>query len=79
MSLQAVSKHLGVLERAGLVRRRRSGREQRVSLEGRAFRAVAEWVSEYQRFWEDRLDALAAHVEASPDESERTDTKENEP
>lgn len=66
MSLQAVSKHIGVLERAGLVRRRKAGREQRVALEGRALRAVAEWVNDYQRFWEDRLDALALHVEAHP-------------
>ncbi|HBS28392.1 MAG TPA: transcriptional regulator [Phycisphaerales bacterium] len=78
MSLQAVSKHLVVLERAGLVRRRRAGREHRVALEGRALKAVAEWVNEYQRFWEDRLDALAAHMERQALEIERTDPKEHQ-
>ena len=58
MSLNAVSKHLKVLEQAGLVRRQRSGREHRLLLQPAPLRAVARWTSRYQRFWNERLDAL---------------------
>jgi len=58
MSLNAVSKHLRVLERAGLLRREVRGREHLLSLQARPLREVAEWVSVYQAFWEQRLDAL---------------------
>ena len=58
MSLNAVSKHLRVLERARLVRREVRGREHLLSLEARPLREVAEWVGTYQIFWQQRLDAL---------------------
>lgn len=58
MSLNAVSKHLKVLERAGLVRRVRQGREHHFSLEGRSLQRVSRWVGRYERFWNRRLDAL---------------------
>jgi DNA-binding transcriptional ArsR family regulator len=58
MSLAAVSKHLRVLERAGLVRREVRGREHRLSLEARPLREAADWISAYRPFWEQRLDAL---------------------
>lgn len=58
MSLNAVSKHLKVLEHAGLVHRQRSGREHRLVLRPAPLRAVARWTSRYQRFWQERLDAL---------------------
>jgi DNA-binding transcriptional ArsR family regulator len=58
MSLNAVSKHLKVLEQAGLVRRQRSGREHRLLLQPGPLRAVSRWTSRYQRFWNERLDAL---------------------
>jgi DNA-binding transcriptional ArsR family regulator len=58
MSLNAVSKHLQVLERAGLVRRQVVGREHHCALNPAALRPAADWVEHYRRFWEERLDAL---------------------
>ena len=58
MSLAAVSKHIRMLERAGLVRRARRGREHILALDARPLRRVAQWTSRYERFWNDRLDRL---------------------
>jgi DNA-binding transcriptional ArsR family regulator len=58
MSFAAVSKHVRVLERAGLVRRSRHGREHTLKLNAAPLREVARWASGYQRFWEERLDRL---------------------
>jgi DNA-binding transcriptional ArsR family regulator len=63
MSLPAVSKHLKVLERAGLVERAIDGRVHRCSLRAVPLREVEAWVEHYRGFWEDRLDALARYVE----------------
>ena len=61
-SLTAVSKHLRVLERAGLLRRRVQGREHHCSIEPRALKGAAGWLAFYQRFWEDKLEALDAFL-----------------
>lgn len=58
MSLNAVSKHVKTLERAGLVRRTRVGREHYLRLRAAPLREVAKWTSQYERFWNQRLDAL---------------------
>lgn len=58
MSLPAISKHLGVLERAGLVNRERQGRVRRCSLEPEPLADALEWIAAYGRFWEERLDSL---------------------
>ncbi len=55
-ALNAVTKHLKSLERAGLIERRRQGREVLISLRGEPLREVAGWVHEYQRFWNAHLD-----------------------
>jgi DNA-binding transcriptional ArsR family regulator len=60
MSLAAVSKHLQTLERAGLVRRHRQGREHTLSLDARPLRQVVRWTSRYERFWNEHLDRLEA-------------------
>ena len=60
MSLAAVSKHVQTLERAGLVRRRRKGREHTLSLDARPLRQVVRWTSRYERFWNEHLDRLEA-------------------
>jgi DNA-binding transcriptional ArsR family regulator len=60
MSLAAVSKHVQMLERAGLVRRARRGREHTLTLDARPLRRVAQWTSRYERFWNQRLDRLEA-------------------
>src|SRR5439155_27035686 len=63
MSLPAVSKHLRVLEKAGLLRRRRYGRVHEMQLEARPLKQAAQWVEEYRKFWEGSLNRLAAYLE----------------
>jgi DNA-binding transcriptional ArsR family regulator len=61
ISLAAVSKHIQVLEKAGLVRRSRQGREHVLTLDAAPIREVARWASQYERYWDTRLDRLEAH------------------
>jgi DNA-binding transcriptional ArsR family regulator len=63
VSLNAVSKHLKVLESAGLIKRRRTGREHHLALRPGPLREIARWTSHYQRFWNQELDALGAFLE----------------
>ncbi len=63
MSLNAVSKHVKMLERAGLVRRTRIGREHYLRLRAQPLRQVQDWVSQYERFWNHRLDALGEFLD----------------
>ena len=63
MSLAAVSKHLTVLESARLIRRRKQGSFQIVSLNAEALKSAEEWLSYYQQFWGVRLDALQEFLE----------------
>ena len=70
MSLPAVSKHVRVLERAGLLKQARDGRARRCTLDPEPLRQAAEWVAFYRRFWSDRLDALAAFFEPEAEPGE---------
>ena len=63
MSLPAISRHIRVLERAGLVERRVDGRVHHCSLDPRGLRAAEGWIEQYRRFWDGQLDALARYVE----------------
>src|SRR5262245_35950468 len=72
MSLPAVSKHLRVLENAGLLRRRRYGRVHEMQLNAEPLKKAAQWVEEYRKFWEGSLDRLAEYL----DETKRTQKKE---
>ncbi len=63
MSLPAISKHLRVLEEAGLLRRRRYGRIHQLKLEAKPLKQAAQWVEEYRKFWEGSLDRLAEYLE----------------
>jgi DNA-binding transcriptional ArsR family regulator len=63
MSLPAVSKHLRVLEKAGLLRRRRYGRVHEMRLDAEPLRQAAQWVEEYRKFWQGSLDRLAEYLE----------------
>jgi DNA-binding transcriptional ArsR family regulator len=65
MSLNAVSKHVKVLERAGLVRRTRAGREHHIALDPEPIRRIAGWASHYEQFWSGRLDKLEAFLKAN--------------
>lgn len=62
MSLPAVSKHLRVLEKAGLVSRNKDGRVNRCTLSATPLRDVASWVSFYETFWDGTLASLADHL-----------------
>jgi DNA-binding transcriptional ArsR family regulator len=63
MSLPAVSKHLRVLEKAGLLRRRRYGRVHEMQLNAEPLKKAARWVEDYRKFWEGSLDRLAVYLE----------------
>lgn len=65
MSLPAVSKHVRVLEHAGLLRRKRRGRVHQLQLVARPMKGAQNWLERYRRFWEGRFDALADHLEHS--------------
>ena len=64
MSLNAVSKHLKVLEDAGLVQREVVGRDHVIEFRGEPLRLVSSWVHEYERFWMRKLDRFEAHFKA---------------
>jgi len=62
MSLNAVSKHILILERARLVHRRRLGREHFLSVNPEPLDEAADWIDEYRRTWEERLDRLGDYL-----------------
>jgi DNA-binding transcriptional ArsR family regulator len=61
VALNAITKHLKLLERAGLIEREKRGREVFISLRPVALRLVAEWVNEYEHFWNQRLDEFEGY------------------
>jgi len=63
VSLNAVTKHLKLLERAGLIEREKRGREVLISLRPEPLRLVSGWVHEYEHFWNKRLDRFQQHFE----------------
>lgn len=67
ISRQAVSKHLAELEAAGLVERRRHGRELRYRLDRRPLDDAARWIADRADMWETSLRALSEHVATEPD------------
>ncbi len=71
MSLNAVSKHIKVLERSGLVQREKLGREHYLELRAKPMRDVARWISRYERFWNQKLDALDEFLANQPDEEQQ--------
>jgi DNA-binding transcriptional ArsR family regulator len=71
MSLPAVSKHLRVLETAGLLRRRRYGRVHEMQLDAKPLKKAARWVDEYRKFWEGSLDRLAQYLEQTKPRSKK--------
>ena len=62
ISLQAVSKHIKVLERAGLIARGRSAQLRPSRLQGEALKDVADWVADYREFWDESFDRLGEHL-----------------
>ena len=76
ISLPAVSRHLKVLERAQLISRERDAQWRRCKLEPAGLKAAADWVDQYRRFWEERLDALADFLQSQtePEPVEKNDS-----
>jgi DNA-binding transcriptional ArsR family regulator len=62
MSLPAVSKHLKVLERAGLIARRRKAQWRPCRIEARPLKDAAQWLEHYRQFWDDSFDRLDAYL-----------------
>jgi DNA-binding transcriptional ArsR family regulator len=75
MSLNAVSKHIKVLQRAGVVKRRVAGRDHWLSLDPGPLERGWAWIGLYQRFWETRLDALDAYLRRRQAYSPSEDSK----
>ncbi|MCA1562347.1 MAG: metalloregulator ArsR/SmtB family transcription factor [Acidobacteria bacterium] len=72
MSMPAVSKHIRVLERAGLIARRPEAQWRRCQIEAGPLKAVADWTERYRHIWEarlDRLDKYLQHVKAKGEKS----------
>jgi len=63
VSLMAISKHLKVMEEAGLIRREKDGRVHRCSYEPGGVDAARDWIEVHRRYWEQQLDSLAAFLE----------------
>src|ERR1700674_5252043 len=75
MSLPGISKHLKVLERAGLIARGRTAQWRPCRLEAAALKEVADWVDDYRGFWEESLDRLGQYlkeVQASETNASKT-------
>jgi DNA-binding transcriptional ArsR family regulator len=70
-ALNAVTKHLKLLERAGLIERRKQGREVIISFRGEPLREVADWMNEYERFWNERLDQFERHFREKKEKAKK--------
>jgi DNA-binding transcriptional ArsR family regulator len=71
MTLPAISKHLKVLERAGLIARSRQAQRRPCRLEAAPLRELSEWVANYREFWEQRLDQLEAYLQKAQVRTEK--------
>jgi DNA-binding transcriptional ArsR family regulator len=79
MSLPAISKHLKVLERAGLISRGREAQWRPCRLELQALEEVDAWLAEYRRLWEERFDRLGEYLESLQQETESVAEVEGAP
>jgi DNA-binding transcriptional ArsR family regulator len=71
MTLPAISKHLKVLERAGLIARGRDAQRRPCRLAAEPLREVLEWVADYRHFWDQRLDRLGAYLEKGQEKGKK--------
>lgn len=72
MSMPAVSKHLRVLERAGLIARRREAQWRRCRIDARPLKDIATWTERYRHIWEARLDRLDTYLQHVTKEKEKS-------
>jgi hypothetical protein len=75
--MPAVSKHLRVLERAGLIARRRDAQFRHCRIEPGPLKDVAQWMERYREVWEGRLDRLDAYLQQMNTTNKNTTNKEN--
>jgi len=84
MSLPAISKHLRVLERAGLIARSRDAQRRPCRIAAEPLREAAEWITGYRRFWDESFDRIDEYLqemkqrETQPQQKRETPEKENE-
>lgn len=75
-ALNAVTKHLKLLERAGLIERRKQGREVLISFRAEPLRQAAGWVHEYERFWNERFNQFEQHFKKQKEKQEKEKKKQ---
>ena len=79
VSLPAISKQLRVLERAGLLVQQKDGRIRRCKLEAQPMKEAVDWIAQYRRFWEAKLESLASYLEDfTPGEDDSDPNKNSE-
>ena len=74
MSLPSISRHINVLERAGLISRARDAQWRPCKIEVKALREVDEWIETYRRMWEERLDRLDGYLTELQSKKHRSKT-----
>ena len=70
VSLMAISKHLKVMEEAGLIRREKDGRVHRCWYDPDSMGVASDWIETHRRYWEQQLDSLAAYLEHAKGEAQ---------
>jgi len=73
MTLPAISKHLKVLERAGLIKRSREAQWRPCRLRAAPLKKASDWIEDYRQFWEERLDRLDTYLQDLQSREKRTD------
>ncbi len=76
MSLPAVTKHLKVLERAGLITKSREAQWRPCKINGEAFKDVSDWMEQYRTFWEESFDRLDAYLKIVTEKQKRKGKKQ---
>lgn len=77
MSMPAITKHLKVLENAGLITRDRIAQQRPCRIYPEGFQQAAEWILEHQKLWSDRLDRLEAYLQTVQNQKTSSQDKEN--
>jgi DNA-binding transcriptional ArsR family regulator len=77
MSMPAISRHLKVLERAGLIARGREAQWRPCKLKAEPLKQAADWLDEYRRFWEESFDRLDAYLREIQAKEKKRDRKKN--
>lgn len=78
MSLPAVTKHLKVLEKAGLITKEKEAQFRPCQLSGEAFKDAADWMEEYRAYWEESFDRLEAYLKTVTSKSKKMKGKKND-